>query len=204
MHGHVYTTGYLEELDGIIHKYTLAGEHVASFGVPYKDPSPFVRSSLADRVVLECNKTHRVIAYAHRYIPVITGFSDTGHVRWRVKLGDMDIAPAEVSRTVGGQFSLSFGTTRSGQSRDLKILGHLRAEAFIVSYYTEGLKKTGKQHFFKMNADTGQGAYLGWSSGWQGDISQPRVIALDADRLYTQKSIPYPRLGIYPRPDLIQ
>ena len=43
MHGHVYTTGYKEDLNGVIHKHTLEGVHVSSFGARYNHDARIVR-----------------------------------------------------------------------------------------------------------------------------------------------------------------
>ena len=49
MNDHVYTLGLSvsEELDGIIHKYTISGEYVTSFGAIYKTSVEFLRRKLA-------------------------------------------------------------------------------------------------------------------------------------------------------------
>ena len=205
MHGHVYTIGYSEdaapESDGIIHKYTMEGEHVMSFGTPYKDPSPFVRGSLAGRGTLECNATHRVIAYAHDLIPVITGFSDTGDVRWRVLLEDAHLDPAEQGRTAEGRLSMLMPSPSSedGNTSAVRFRSGVESGAFVVWYYTFVSGRADKQHLFRVHAASGKGAYIGWLPMWKGGIEQPSVLALDAEYWYTEKSSPYPQLGIYRR-----
>lgn len=195
LHNHVYTIGYSEELDGIIHKHTLDGEHLASFGEPYRSDSPLVRSLMAPTGSLECNEAHRVIGYIHQQIPVLTGYSETGDVVWRVKLADANMVKDE---EIGG-YALRQGVPQSGEAARLKLFSDPSSDTFIVKYYTYG---TDRHHYYGVDAASGEGAYLGWAPRRHGDIELPELTAMDADQLYTVKNKPYPQIGIYRRGDI--
>lgn len=200
MHGHVYTIGYSEEYPGVIHKHTLQGEHVLSFGEPYNDPDPFIHRSLSERGALDCNETHRTVAYADGLNPVVTGFSDSGVARWRVQLADADIAPTPQFREDDGRPSIGFPSPGNGETSSIKFISGTLPDVFLVSYDTYGPKGAETQHVFSVGAVSGYGAYVGWLSLLRDGREQPHVTALDRQRLYTVAGSPYPHLGIYPRP----
>ena len=204
MHGHVYTLGWSsDESGGVIHKHTLEGAHVASFGEPYSAPTMFVRGNLANRGVLACNDRYRVIAYSLKRSPFITGFSESGQVLWHVKLGDADMTPVTVSRTADGREKMEFGSMKPDQSSPLEIFGHPGTDSLVVTYHTNEKGAT-KQHLFKLHAATGLGEYIGWSTwSWQEGANNTRIVGMDATRLYTRRDRPFPQLGIYPRPDAV-
>lgn len=200
MHGHVYTIGLSDELDGIIHKYTLVGEYVMSFGTAYQSPSDFVRNVLAPRGVLECNKMHRVIGYVHPNIPVLTGYSETGTVLWRVKFGDLKITPEEEHRVAGRARRLATRAWRPGEARMIQLLAG-GTDTFTVTYLTDG--RTGRRHFFTVDVVSGLGAYLGGYAPYDGIAFYPTVLAVDSTYVYTVKHNPYPQIGIYRRQDTL-
>ncbi len=64
--------------NGLVHKYTLDGEWVASFGEPYEYDSRFVVQSFATDTFLACNAANQTIAVVTNPIPAMTGYSDQG------------------------------------------------------------------------------------------------------------------------------
>lgn len=210
MHDHVYSIGYSEEHTGVIHKYTLGGEYALSFGNIYSDELPFIRSALSPRGALDCNETQRVIAYAHDLSSVVTGFSDRGIVRWRVHLADVNPRPHVQRRTKDGRPSIVYAPPAGLFSQDshtssIRFIPRADSEAFTVSYYSPGSKSADtmeKQHIFNIDAASGDGAYKGWHDLLKGSNKQPWVTALDAQRVYTSRSVPYPQLGVYLRADV--
>ena len=203
MHGHIYTTGYSEELDAVIHKYTFDGEHVASFGAPYKATSSFVRGRIARMGAMECNETNRVIGYVHPKIPVLTGYSETGAVVWRVKFADAKIAPMAQSRKPNGATSVTYRLPDNGEARRIYTVESAWSDAFIVSYLTRGENNTARTwHLFRVDAASGQGAYMGWYAASLKDVRQPMVVAMDSEHLYTSTNEPYPQIGIYRLSDI--
>ena len=202
MHGHIYTTGYADELDGIIHKYTLDGKHVASFGTPYMATERIVREKMSSQASLGCNGTHRIIGHTNWSIPVFTGYSDTGEEIWRVKFADVVLAPVRERHRSGQGPTVGNLSASIGEASNIRITAGIPSSAaFTVTYRIRGENNSGRHHFFRVDAKTGQGEYLGWYPNWHEDVSQPSVFALDTERVYTVSNKPYPQIGIYRRPD---
>ena len=201
MDRHLYTIGYSGDLDGVIHKYTLEGAYVTSFGAPYKTSTWGVADWISGRGSLQCNKKHRVIAYTNPYFPILTGYSESGDMVWRVKFPDARLVRVQVSKTANGAPSVTEATHEIGDSRSFQVLSSAESDALIVKYYTYDINKTSKWHLFRVDASSGEGAYLGWHAGWHANVKLPVLTALDAERLYAQVIEPYPQIGIYQRQD---
>ncbi len=202
MHGHVYTLGYSEELDGVIHKHTIEGTLVTSFEAPYEHSSPFVRSQLSGRGQLACNKKSRVIGHVSGLHSVVTGYSEAGDRIWRVKLASAKRPPVTETRNVRGKRSLEHTIASVGEAAALWMMASAEADStFTIAYYTIGEKKSGKRHVFQIDALSGDGGYLGWYAGWDGDVKLSNLLALDKERLYTVQDRPFPYIGIYDRPN---
>lgn len=195
MHGHVYTIGYSEGAGGVIHKYTLEGERLVSFGRPYSNADPFIGNSLSQRGDLVCNATHSVVAYRHALSPVITGFSDNGKMQWNVELADADIGPVKQTLTEDGLPSIGFTSAPSRTNRP-HFVSISDSEFVLVQYAARGESGRGafdSHHLYRINAATGQGVY----SGWYPVASTPRIRAWDSRHLYTTTTKPYPQIKIY-------
>ncbi len=198
MHDHVYTIGYSEEQPGVIHKHTLEGELVLSFGEPYGDPDPFIRSHLSRWGTLDCNETHHTIAYADDLNPVVTGFSDTGVTRWRVELADANIAPTPQRRTDAGQITIGFPSHGSGETSSIRFIPATDSDLVFVSYLIYGSEGAEQQHLYSVDAVLGEGEYIGYHP-FKINGTSVSVKALDAQRIYTTVYRGFPQLGVYPR-----
>jgi len=195
MRGHVYTVGYSEGAAGVIHKFTLTGEHILSIGDPYRDPDPFIRSALSERGSLTCNSTHNTIAYRHALSPIIAGYSDSGVERWRVKLADADIGP--VDQTFTDEDSPSIGLlgapSRTGPPR---FLSTPDPKSFLVTYgAVGGERRLEYPHLNRIHADSGAGAYAG---GYSSRISEPLMMGLVGQNMVASIQTSFTQLGIYP------
>lgn len=199
MHGHVYTIGYSEEHPGVIHKHTLEGEYVLSFGEPYNDPDPFIHRNLSERGTLDCNETHRTIAYADDLNPVVTGFSDAGVIRWHVELADANIAPTPQRRTDDGRPAIGFPSPGNGNTSSIKFIPGTDPDVFFASYYIYGPEGIVQQHLYSVEAVSGNGDHIGYHP-FRIDSASVLVQALDAQRIYTTTYKGHPQIGIYPRP----
>jgi len=198
MHDHVYTIGYSEEQPGVIHKHTLEGEFVLSFGEPYSDPDPFIRSNLSERGTLDCNETHHTIAYADDLNPVVTGFSDAGVIRWRVELADANIAPTPQRRTDAGQTTIGFPSHGSGETSSIRFIPATDSDLFFVSYLIYGSEGAEQQHLYSVNVVSGDGKYIGYHP-FRINNTSVLVKALDTQRIYTTVYKGFPQIGIYSR-----
>ena len=199
MDGHVYTAGYSEETTGVIHKYTLEGEHILSFGTPYNDPSSFIRTSLSQRGHVACNATSNVVAYTHTLSPVITGFSHSGNKQWQVELADADIGPVKQTFTEDGRPSIGF-TSAPSRTGILEFISTPDSESFFVRYsakddVNDDRNRYDKWHLYSIDAATGHGVYVGW---YPYAASQPVMGGLDNRNLYTITYEPTPQIRIYP------
>ena len=208
MDGHIYTIGHSEEYTGVVHKHTLEGEYVLSFGQPYSDPDPFVRRIISGHGSLDCNEEHSVIAYVHELSSVVTGFSDMGDIRWQVQLADVDPKPARQSINEKGRtgVGMKYGGTSVEHTSEIRFVSGSDPQFFVMTYYSPVPGETRgweKQHMFSVDAASGYGSYLGWHTLLKDGEKQPYVKAFDAMQVYTSRSSPYPQIGIYRRTDVL-
>ena len=202
MHGHVYTTGYSEETAGAIHKHTVQGQYLESFGASYNHPKPLIRRNMAKGAKIACNATHRTILYAHPHAPIVTGFTEAGDVRWRVKLADARIAPMRETIESKDVSSVTGLPPRIRESRGLRIIGVKDGDMFwlIRSERMTEERDQWTDHLYTVDALTGQGKYLGSRPySLQAEDEEIRaILAVDNERILTIRPIPYPQLGIHP------
>ncbi|MCY4205230.1 MAG: 6-bladed beta-propeller [Bacteroidetes bacterium] len=209
MNDHVYTLGLSvsEELDGIIHKYTISGEYVTSFGAIYKTSFELLRRMLAPEGSLGCNEKHSVVGHVNDNIPVLTGYTDTGSLMWQVKFADLNPAKIEEGVTSEGAPSVTRREPKKGDSGGILLLSNTE-DSFLFTYDTifdfDSLTEapSGTRHYFNVDVQTGQGSYLGQNA----DIDlyeYPILVALDAERAYTMAFNPFPQFGIYPRKEVL-
>ena len=202
MHGHVYTTGYSDDLDGVIHKHTLEGEYVLSIGARYNSPHRIVRHTMAEGGSLECNATHHTLLYTQPSAPIATAFTESGDMIWQVRFSDARMTRRPKVVVEDGNWGIFVAPPQVvGESWDFEILGGARGESFwLIRREIRSVERDRwMNHFYKVNVLSGQGKYLGVrpiNSYLTGRI----VGAIDQERLYTVQSTPYPQLGIHPIP----
>ena len=196
MGGHVYLSGYSEELDLVIHKLTFAGEYVTSFGQPYLADNPFVRNTLSDDADLVCNEKNRVVAYANAIVPVLKGYDELGSLLWNVTFPDHK--PIHIIESTPP--ALEYPPQQPGESTWLMIATDAFSDAFVVSYNTTSHDGDMTRHYFSVPAASGEGAYLG--SHYLGDRAQPthipHIVEWGKDYVYT-RSLYTPRIDIFDR-----
>ena len=209
MNEHVYTLGLSvsEELDGIIHKYTISGEYVTSFGAIYKTSFELLRRMLAPEGSLGCNEKHGIVGHVNDNIPVLTGYTDAGSLIWQVKFADFNPAKIEEGVTSEGAPSVTRRAPKKGDSGRILLLSNTE-DSFLFVYDTisdfNSLTEipSGTRHYFNVDVQTGQGGYLGQNT----DIDlyeYPILVALDAERTYTMAFSPFPQFGIYQRKEVL-
>ncbi len=203
MHDHVYAIGYSEEEIGVIHKYTLTGELTMSFGEKYKSSNPLVRRLLSIDGTLACNEKHRVVAHVNLFIPVVTGYSETGTELWRVKLADLRIAPTEEGRTNRGQPSVTYpGNLEKGESIGLQLVSDPFADSFMAFYNVRVDRSTKMTHYFSINAQSGTGGHLGERLVDE-TLPESWLVSIGREHVYMSRDYPFPQLSIYDRASLI-
>lgn len=204
MQGHVYTTGYSEDHEGVIHRHTLDGEYVSSFGVGSNHSHHMVRELMAEGGSLECNETHRVLLYTQPSAPIATAFTESGDMIWQIRFGDARIAPKLFLYTKKGDLvgTANWPIPVVGESNDIDVTGGARGDSFWLARLELLTKARDRwaHHFYKVDVLSGRGEYLGMHPV-NADIVGRRVRAIDQEYLYTTQSDPYPQLGIHPIPD---
>lgn len=195
MNGYLYLLGFSNELEGVIHKYTLDGERVASFGSPYKSSSPIAIQVLSDRGHLACSEQHAMIAHIRTYVPVLTGYKETGEVTWQVLFPDFKPRKVEVSRTEDGRERISLDNPVIGDNFFVDLFTDSSGDYFYVKHSTRvGPREDGSvvvHDVFRVDARTGEGSYLGNAPYRQ------RHIDLDDPYVITAVNHPFPKVRIY-------
>lgn len=209
MDDHVYTLGLSvpEELNGIIHKYTISGEYVTSFGEIYKTSFELLRRMLAPEGSLECNEEHGVVGHVNDNIPVLSGYTDTGSLLWQVKFADLNPTKIEEGVTSEGAPSVTRPAPKKGDSGGIQLFSNTE-DTFLFTYDTvsdfDSLTEipSGTRHYFIVDVLTGQGSYLGQNPNID-FFEYPILIALDAEHAYTMVFSPFPHFGIYQRREVL-
>ena len=203
MGGHVYLTGYSDELELVIHKLTYAGEYVTSFGEPYLAKNPFVRKILSGQGSLVCNEKNRIVAYTNVVVPVLKGYDELGVLLWSVTFPDHN--PTETRETT--RPSITYFEQQTGQSTFLLIAMDTFSDAIVVSYNTAapgdyGPAEEQTRHYFRVPLVSGKGAYIG--AHYLGNKIQwkrqeiPHIVAWGKDYVYAQ-SYSFPKIDILDR-----
>jgi hypothetical protein len=204
MGGHVYLSGYSEDLDLVIHKLTYSGEYVTSFGQPYLADNLFVRKILSDHGSLVCSEKNRIVAYANVPVPVLKGYDEFGSLLWSVTFPDH--SPMYMIETK--RPSILYPDQQAGESTFLLIATDAFSDAFVVSYNTAappgndgpGPADEMTRHYFSVPVVSGEGVYLG--SHYLGDTSQrrriPHIMAWGKDYVYA-KGLSFPKIDILDR-----
>lgn len=161
MGDHIFLTGYSEELDLVIHKLTLTGKYITSFGKPYIAKNSFIRRLLSEQAALACNEKKRVLAYTNVIVPVLRGYDESGSLIWNITFPDHNpIYNRETSRP-----SIQYPEQMAGESTFLFLATDPFSDSFVVSYNTaapgDGPIESMTRHYFIIPVVTGEGAYLG-------------------------------------------
>ena len=206
MNGHVYTTGYSEDHEGVIHRHTLDGTYVSSFGANSSHPAWIVKEQMAAGGSLGCNEAHGVLLFAQPSMPIVSAYTESGNGFWEVRLADARIGRKLLLRSKKeGLVGSVVWPAPVGESEDIDVAGEAQGSAFWL-VRRELLTKDRTHwmhHFYRLDALSGQGEYLGKRPIHTEDSSRfVRVIA--RGRVFTTQSEPYPQLGIHPFSDEAQ
>ena len=196
---HLYAIGYSAELDGIIHKYTFAGDHVTSFGARYKSSFSLLSMVMSRLGRLKCDERLGIIAHVNYHLPILTGYSQDGSLVWRVKFADF--RPAVVEELLDdGSPGVNSWQVQPGESAGFTLIQDQVSDSLIVRYPVrgDGAATPGVAHYFSVDWQTGEGVYLGRRSIVEGN-PKPRLIGADSSRVYAAMYSPFPQLQIYRR-----
>ncbi len=189
MNGHLYLLAYSPEIEGIIHKFSPEGEHVASFGAPYISPNPFVVESQSRRGLLACSEEHRLVGLIRENIPALTAYTDTGAIAWQVRFADFESYQVVETTGSNGAPAVTYQVPQPGQSRFERIFTDSSGD-FYVQYNTMARTGRAPSHLFEIDAETGVGRYLG--------TAHP-IADVEASHMLSVRQGPFPHLIIYTR-----
>lgn len=161
MHGHLFLLAYRPDLEGIIHKVTIDGDLVMSFGPQYDFPSDFVVASLTARGFIACSEKYNVVAWIRTNVPVITGFSGYGEFLWNVRLdGFKPIRIASYSE-YGGPV-MEYSQPIAGESIVRRVFVDSQGRFnLLYSVFPYDRNQLEPQHLFVIQALSGIGEYKG-------------------------------------------
>ncbi|MXW32729.1 MAG: hypothetical protein F4Z62_06460 [Rhodothermaceae bacterium] len=202
MNGHYYLVSFDIQgstANGLIHKYTLDGEWVTSFGEPYDYDSRFVVYSFATNTFLACNAANQTVALVTNAIPAMRGYSDQGEKLWQVTFPDYQ--PRSVKEYwKNGRPTISY-LSEPGEAVFSSLFSD--DEFFYVTYYLSGKGSKSSSpsrpafsdsHAFKVNAFSGLGVYLGAAGPEIGEF----LLAMDGDYRFTYtENLGFPQIRIY-------
>ena len=163
MNGHLYLVGYKSGTGGNIHKLSLDGDLISTFGSLYKSRNAFVESSLTMRGRIACMERSGIIGAVKEQVPALTGYSEDGTVLWTVRFGG--IKPALVEER--GK-SLSFSPPEIGESWIYGLFSDVAGNFNAVYYVSASEQQQPPFHVFRINAEDGIGTYAGHSRALKG------------------------------------
>ena len=201
MNGHYYLISYSTKAPTerkIVHKYTLDGTWVTSFGEAYDYDDPFPVRSFANDTFIACNSEHQTVALVANHIPAMTGYSDQGEILWQITFPDY--------RSVGYKQYRKDGKTYIAVNHEVDGSMFLAlfsdGEYFYVVYaflekpsrFSFGPKELSDSHAFRVHAQTGLGIYLGAAGPRIGEILR----GIDgAYRFTTTENLGFPQIRIH-------
>lgn len=197
---HLYAIGYSENLEGVIHKYTLAGDHVTSFGELYKSSFSLLKGAMSQAGRLECDEQLGIIAHVNHSHPILTGYSENGDIVWRVKFDDFRPAIVEEGLKDGAP-SITYRPVQKGESGGYSLIRDQMTATLIARYHVKGdaAEEKSVSHYFGVLLQTGEGSYLGIHRVSSKDS---RLVGLSAEHAYAVRYSPFPQIMIYERSEV--
>ena len=187
MNGYYWVYGIDPEYEGVLHKFTYDGEHVASFLEYYQSPNEAMSLNMSRMGLMACSETNGIVVLNRVWAPVVTGYRENGEVAWHVKFADFD--PTYFAEYEDGDWG--FNPLKPGQRR-LETIFTDPAGDLYVQYVT--IQERGADRgpnygpLFKIDARTGLGTYLG---------SAPSVEGIDSGYGFSIANDPFPQVVIH-------
>ena len=188
MNGHFWVYGIDPEYEGVLHKFTYDGKHVASFLEYYKSPRENMSRHMSRMGLLACSEAHGIVVLNRVWAPVVTGYRENGEVAWHVKFAGFD--PNYYTEYEGGDWG---GNPLEPGQRRLETIFTDPAGNLYVQYVTwEGRdvidRSPDSGPLFKIDARTGLGMYLG---------SALSVEGIDSGYGFSIANDPFPQVVIH-------
>ncbi len=188
--------GNESELSGVVTKYARTGELILSFGEKYGSDNEGVNRTMNERGAIACNRESGTIAYSNLYSPVLYGYTETGKVKWKVKLDDYETVQLEQSVSDKGRTRISTPLHKIGQSMGVYFISDETTGSFIVRY-AERVKGGWTRHYYRLDAESGLGEYLAGSARVLSENFQ--IMSLDEEYVYVSRVTPFPQIKIIDR-----
>ena len=182
MNDHIYFLRFRSS--GVIHKVTLDGELVASFGRSYDSGSLLVDSEIVSNSKLVCSEQHGMVAMVPDGIPILYGYAEDGTYLYRVNF--VDIEPPPIVERGKGR-SVTYKNWSAGQGILYRIFVDAFGDFNLAYVINADRGKETPWHYYRINAQNGQSRYLG---------NAPLIQAVDREFLVLSWAHPFPVLRI--------
>ena len=179
MNGHFWFLGYSPDVNGVLHKYNYDGERVASFLDYYKSPREYISHRMSRQGAIACSEKHGIVALNRVNAPIVTGYTEEGEVAWRVKLADFDPLQFVETNPLGWGYDIP----RPGKGLIRSLFTDSAGDIYVQYVVIQG-----DRHLFRIDAQTGIGAYLG---------TAPAVREVDSGFVFSMANSPFPRVLIH-------
>lgn len=191
--GRIFVQGVGQRRAGTIHVYSMGGEHVRSFGEPYRSENPLVRSQLSDGRI-GCSEDAQTVVTMFEHLPVLYGYGPDGNLRWMSRLGDFRSISIEEGSEPDGQPYVLMGA--SGDAYDQVELIEAIPGGYVVvqvAHHTPESVKDRRDYAqlrtYLLSARDGSGAYVG--------DQLPRIHRVSAGRIFAAVDDPFPQVKIF-------
>lgn len=180
MNGHIYIARYDPVKAATIHKYTLDGKLIASFGHPYESDNALVASEFSNGGRITCSEKHGVLGFVLKRIPILYAYSEDGTFLWHVRFERIE--SPQVHELRGGS-RVTYKPPSLGQGYLVRMVADTEGYFNLVySVEVEAGKRT-PWHYFRVDALTGEGEFLG---------NAPLIRAIHPDFVVQSWDLPYP------------
>ena len=184
MNDHIYVPNFSSSGSGVIHKVTLDGELVASFGRSYDSGSTLVDSEIVRKSKLACSERHGIVAIVLNRIPILYGYAEDGTFLYRVNFVGIE-PPPMVERGLGR--SLTFKDWSVGHGVLSRMFVDAKGDFNLAYMINADRGKETPWHYYRINAQNGQSQYFG---------NAPLIEAVDRELLVLSWNHPFPGLRI--------
>jgi hypothetical protein len=176
-----------------IHVFTLSGEHELSFGESYKSANPSVRYALSRGGLITCNARAQVIATMSQHVPILTGYTTEGVLKWQTRFADFNPLLIEEVVDDHGRPGVQQHVPKPGEHVAVQLTSSTEEEiiAQVVEIPDREKNKRPFFHTFAVSAHNGRGTYIG--------AAYPLIYTLSSDHFYTGSNLPFPQVKIYAR-----
>lgn len=181
---------------GMLHLYSLTGQHLRSMGEGYRSTNPLVRNQLSDGRIA-CAAEASTIVVMLRYLPYVRGYRTDGTLRWTSRLADFRTINIEEGVEPNGQPYVLVGAGESEYDQ-VEVL-HALDEGLVIVQTSRHTPQSNRERSeyaelrtYVLSAHTGKGVYVG--------NTLPRVFDVTGSRIYAATSNPFPQVRVYELP----